>query len=53
MVDLPSSDIVTWIRLERVVRELYNVAFLSGVRQPSAIGFKTNEVTRLISIDES
>jgi hypothetical protein len=34
------------------VRELYDVAFLPGVRTPAAIGFKTDEITRLISIDE-
>jgi uncharacterized protein (TIGR03032 family) len=52
MVDLDSGDTVAWVRLEGVVRELYDVAFLPGVRQPSAIGFKTDEITRLISIDE-
>ncbi len=52
MVDLASGDAVAWVRLEGVVRELYDVAFLPGVRQPSAIGFKTDEITRLISIDE-
>lgn len=52
MVDLRTGDTVAWVRLEGVVRELYDVAFLPGVRQPSAIGFKTDEITRLISIDE-
>jgi hypothetical protein len=31
---------------------LYDVAFLSGVRTPAAIGFKTDEILRVISIDE-
>ena len=53
MIDLATGDTVAWVRLEGVVRELYDVAFLPGVRQPSAIGFKTDEITRLISIDES
>jgi uncharacterized protein (TIGR03032 family) len=52
MVDLATGDTIAWVRLEGVVRELYDVAFLPGVRQPSAIGFKTDEITRLISIDE-
>jgi uncharacterized protein (TIGR03032 family) len=52
MIDLASGDTAAWVRLEGVVRELYDVAFLPGVRQPSAIGFKTDEITRLISIDE-
>ncbi len=53
MVDVLSGETVAWVRLEGVVRELYDVAFLPGVRQPSAIGFKTDEIARLIAIDES
>lgn len=52
MIDLTSGDTVAWVRLEGVVRELYDVAFLPGVRQPAAIGFKTDEIARLISIEE-
>jgi uncharacterized protein (TIGR03032 family) len=52
VVDLASGDTVAWVRLEGIVRELYDVAFLPGVRNPSAIGFKTDEITRIISIDE-
>lgn len=53
MIDLASGDTVAWVRLEGVVRELYDVVFLPGVRQPAAIGFKTDEITRLIAVDES
>jgi hypothetical protein len=34
-----------------VIRELCDVAFLPGMRRPSAIGFKTGEVNRTISIE--
>jgi hypothetical protein len=34
-----------------MVRELHQVAFLPGVRNTSAIGFKTDEITRMIAID--
>ncbi|CAN5144828.1 TIGR03032 family protein [soil metagenome] len=53
VVDLRSGDTVGWMRIEGVVRELYDVAFLPGVRCPSALGFKTDEILRLITIDES
>jgi protein O-GlcNAc transferase len=43
---------LAWVRLEGVVHELYDGAFLPGVRAPAAIGFNTDEITRLISIDE-
>jgi hypothetical protein len=42
-----------WVRIEGVVRELYDVAFLPDVRRPPAIGFKTDEIKRIISIDET
>ena len=41
-----------WVRIEGIVRELYDVAALPGVRRPSAIGFKTDEVKHIISIEE-
>jgi len=50
--DLGRGDLVHWVRIEGVVRELYDVAFLPGIRRPSAIGFKTEEVKRIISIEE-
>jgi len=39
------------VRIEGVVRELYDVAALAAVRRPTAIGFKSDEVKHLISID--
>ncbi len=53
MIDLASGDTVAWVRLECAVRELYDVAFLPGVKNPAAIGFKTDETARLISIEEA
>lgn len=50
--DLDSGDMIHWLRIEGVVRELFDVAFLPGVRRPSAIGFMTDEVKRVISIAE-
>lgn len=50
--DLASGDMRHWLRIEGVVRELYDVAVLPGVSRPAAIGFKTDEVQRVISIEE-
>lgn len=52
IVDLRSGGMVHWMRIEGVVRELYDVAFLPGVRRPAALGFKTDEVKRVISIED-
>jgi uncharacterized protein (TIGR03032 family) len=52
VIDLATGDMSGWVRIEGVVRELYDVAALPGVRRPSAIGFKTDEVKHVISIDD-
>jgi uncharacterized protein (TIGR03032 family) len=53
VVDLRSGDVVHSVTIEGVVRELYDVAVLPGVRRPSALGFKTEEIRRTITIEES
>jgi len=40
VADIRSGDTVGWIRIEGVVRELYDVGILPGVRNAAAIGFK-------------
>ncbi len=50
--DITTGDMTAWVRLEGVVRELYDVAFLPGIRRPSAIGLKSDEILHVISIDQ-
>lgn len=50
VIDIRSGDIVAWLRIEGVVRELYDTAFLPGLRNPSLIGFKSDEITRIVTI---
>jgi uncharacterized protein (TIGR03032 family) len=50
VLDLRTGDIVHSLRLEGVVEELYDVAALPGVRRPMAIGFKTDEIRRVITM---
>lgn len=52
IVDLRTGDVVHWLRIEGVVDELYDVIPLPGVRSPMALGFKTDEIRRVISVDE-
>jgi uncharacterized protein (TIGR03032 family) len=51
VIDLTSGDMVHWVRIEGVVRELFDVVVLPGVRCPAAIGFKSNEIKHVIAID--
>jgi hypothetical protein len=52
IIDLETGDMTAWVRIEGVVRELYDVAVLPNVRRPSLIGFKTDEVRYVLSIDQ-
>ena len=38
--------------LQGIVEELYDVVVLNGVRRPMALGFKTDEINRVITIGE-
>ena len=50
--DLKSGDVAHWIRVEGMVRELYDVAVLPEVRRPMALGLKSDEIQRIIAIGE-
>ncbi|TRW96965.1 TIGR03032 family protein [Candidatus Methylobacter oryzae] len=52
VIDLRTGDAVHWLRIEGVVDELYDVVALPGVRRPMALGFKTDEIRRVLSIEE-
>lgn len=52
IIDTKSGDTVAWVRFEGIVKELYDVAFIPGVINPSLIGFKTDEILRIVTIDE-
>ena len=52
VIDLNTGDIVHWLRIQGVVKELYDVAVLPGIKRPMAIGFKSDEIRRVISIEE-
>ncbi|MHC0061786.1 TIGR03032 family protein [Nostoc sp. UIC 10890] len=50
VINLTTGDIVHSLRIEGVVTELYDVVALPGVRRPMAIGLKSDEIRRLITI---
>jgi uncharacterized protein (TIGR03032 family) len=50
VIDLRTGDCIEWLRLEGQVTELYDVAVLPGVARPMALGFKTDEIERLLSV---
>jgi len=50
VIDLRTGDALHWLRLEGMVSELYDVVVLPGAVRPMALGFKTDEIQRIISI---
>jgi uncharacterized protein (TIGR03032 family) len=52
VIDLRTGTIAHWLRIDgSLVTELYDVVTLTGARQPMALGFKTNEIERLLLVD--
>jgi uncharacterized protein (TIGR03032 family) len=53
VIDLRTGVVAHWLRVEgSLVTELYDVVTLPAVRQPMALGFKTNEIERVLLVDE-
>ena len=50
VVDLVTGEVAHWLRLEGIVEELYDTAILPDTRRPMALGLKTDEIRRTISI---
>lgn len=53
VIDARTGDAAHWLRFEGVVTELYDVATVPGVKRPSIIGFRKQEIRRTISVDEA
>jgi uncharacterized protein (TIGR03032 family) len=53
VIDLKSGDIVHSLRINGIVEELYDVVVLPGVRRPMALGFKSDEIRRVISVEDA
>ncbi|HJV68770.1 TIGR03032 family protein [Ideonella sp.] len=51
VIDLRTGDAVHWLRFDGIVDELYDVIPLPGVRTPMALGFKTDEIRRVLSVE--
>lgn len=52
VIDINTGDAVHWLRFDGIVEELYDVAVLPNVRRPMAIGFKTDEIRRVLRVGD-
>jgi uncharacterized protein (TIGR03032 family) len=53
VIDINAGRMVHWVDLQGVVIELYDVQALPGVVRPQALGFRTDEIRRVISIESA
>ena len=53
VIDLETGASEHWLRVEGVVHELYDVVALHGVRRPKLLGFKTEEIRRILRVDDT
>ena len=52
IVDIDNGNAVEWLRFEHTIDELYDVAVLPRVRAAEAIGFKSDEIQREITVEQ-
>jgi uncharacterized protein (TIGR03032 family) len=52
VIDIRSGDVAHWVRLEGMVSELYDVAVLPEVNRPMALGFKSDEIARIVAAED-
>jgi uncharacterized protein (TIGR03032 family) len=52
VIDLRTGAAVHWLKMEGILHELYDVVALPGIRRPQAIGLKTDEIRRILAIEE-
>jgi uncharacterized protein (TIGR03032 family) len=51
IINIETGNVEHWLQFEGVVVELYDIQVLQGVRRPTALGFKSDEIHRFISFE--
>ena len=51
IIDLTTGAVVEWLNFTGVVSELYDIQVLPGVQQPMALGFQTDEINLLLTLE--
>jgi uncharacterized protein (TIGR03032 family) len=51
VVDIDTGNIVEWLRFAHTIEELYDVAVLPGVRAAEAVGFRSDEIERDVTME--
>lgn len=53
IMDTRTGDILHWLRFEGSIRELFDIAFLPGIRAPMCVGLENPEMRTLITYEGS
>ena len=53
VVNLNTGTIAHWVRFEGNITELYDVQIIPGVKRPMALGFQTEEISGLITLEQN
>ena len=51
IIDLKTGAAAHWLKIEGIVHELYDVVALPNTKRPMALGLKTDEIRRLLTIE--
>lgn len=52
VIDLRTGESPHWVRMGGILKELYDVVALPGVTRPMALGFKTDEIRRMLRLED-
>ena len=50
VIDTRTGALTDWIRIKGIITELFDVAVMPGVARPRAIGFKDDEINRVLHL---
>jgi uncharacterized protein (TIGR03032 family) len=53
VINLSTGATEQWLRIEGTITELYDIAVLPKVIRPMALGFKTDEIQHLLTVDQT
>ena len=51
VVDTSTGDVVHWLKFTGIVTELFDIAVIPGASRPQMIGFRSDEIRRVVSIE--
>ncbi len=53
IIDLRTGEIVHWLALQGVVKELYDVKIINGVKCPLIVGTQSDQIEKMITIESN